>query len=98
MGQRIEVSRSTIVGESVVFDTDRSVTGQDGAFYSSADEAAAGDAFPDQLAQRLFGADEAVTSVFVASNTVTVTRSGGWDDGTVAAAADVVSEFFVFYG
>ena len=97
MGQRIEVS-STVVGESVVFDTDRSITGQDGIFYSSADEAEAGEAFPDQLAQRLFAADEATTSIFVASNTVTVTRSGGWDDGTVAAASGVVSDFFVFYG
>ena len=98
MGQRIEVLSSTVVGDSVVFDTDRSITGQDGVFYSSAEEAAAGEAFPDVLAQRLFASDDGVASVFVASNTVTVTRSGGWDDGAVAAASTVVTEFFVFYG
>jgi len=96
MGQRIEVS-STVVGDSVIFDTDRSITGQDGVLYSSADEAAAGDAFPDRLAQRLFATDDAISSVFVASNTVTATRQGGWDEAVVAAASDVVSDFFIFY-
>ena len=97
MGQRIEVLGSTVVGDSIVFDTDRSITGQDGVVYETAEQAGAGDAFPDVLAQRLFASDDGVASVFVASNTVTVTRTGGWDAATVAAASGVVADFFVFY-
>ena len=98
MGQRIEVLGNTVVGDSVVIDTDRTITGQDGVVYASAEEAAAGEAFPDVLAQRLFAADDSIASVFVASNTVTVTRYGGWDDAGVTAASGVVADFFVFYG
>ena len=96
MGQPIDVA-STVVGDSVIFDTDRSITGQDGALFTSAEQAGSADDFPNVLAQRLFEVDDTIGSVFVASNVVTVTRNGGWDDAAVDAAADVVSNFFVFY-
>jgi hypothetical protein len=97
MGQPIEVS-SQVVGDSAVFDTDRSITGQDGSEFTSAAEAAATDGFPAVLAQRLFAGDPAISAVFIASNVVTVTRPGGWDDATLATANQIVSDFFVFYG
>lgn len=96
MGQQIEVT-SRVIGDSAIFDTDRSITGQDGSEFGSAEDAAASDAFPNALAQRLFAADDTISSVFVASNVVTVTRPGGWDAATVAAASTVVSDFFIFY-
>jgi hypothetical protein len=97
MGQQIEVT-SEAIGDSVIFDTDRSITGQDGSEFTSAAEAAAADSFPHVLAQRLFAGDPTISAVFIASNVVTVTRPGGWDDAAVATAAKIVGDFFVFYG
>ena len=96
MGQAIQVEAKPI-GNIVVFETDRSITGQDGTSYESAEAAASDNRFPGKLAQRLFTSDAALDSVWVASNTVVVERSGGWDDATTASAADVISNFFRFY-
>jgi len=41
MGKPIEVAASTIVGDVLLLDTDRSITGQDGVGYESAEAAAA---------------------------------------------------------
>jgi len=97
MGQQIEVT-STVIENSLVLDTDRSITGQDGSEFASPEAAGASDAFPNALAQRLFAADSTISSVFVASNVVTVTRPNGWDDAAVAGAAEILSDFFIFYG
>jgi hypothetical protein len=97
MGQPISVLETTVVGDVLMIDTDRSITGQDGSGFASAQEAAEAATFPGDLAARLF-ADDAVTNVFVASNQVVVERSGGWDDATTSAAASIVANFFVFYG
>lgn len=96
MGQLIDVS-STVVGGTAIFDTDRSITGQDGAEFRSAEAAGEGETFPHKLAQRLFATDSAIESVFVASNVVTVSRSGGWPDAAVAALSQEVRDFFLFY-
>ena len=96
MGQLIEVE-STQVGNIAVFDTDRSITGQDGTAYGALADAQAGEDFPDQLAARLFTSDSAIDHVFVASNQVVVRRNGGWQPDVMGAAAKVIREFFVFY-
>ena len=96
MGQPIQVEATTL-GDVVIFDTDRSITGQDGSAYASREDAAASDRFPAQLAQRIFDADSSVDHVFVASNQVVVRRSAGWTDAAVDDAADVVSRFFLYY-
>jgi len=95
MGQPIEVLETTVLGDVALIHTDRSITGQDGTVYSSADEA--DDEFPGRLAARIFDHADGVTHVFVASNQVVVGREGGWDEATLSAVAGVVSEFFVFY-
>jgi hypothetical protein len=97
MGQQIEIVTSTVAGDVLVVDTDRSITGQDGAAFESASAAAASDSFPARLAARLFDAIDDTAHVFVASNTVVVSRAGVWDAATVATAEDVISRFFVFY-
>ncbi len=96
MGQSITVE-SKQLDDFCVFTTDRSITGQDGAaFTSSAAADAAGD-FPAILAQRLFASDEAIDHVYVASNDVVVRRSLSWDEDRVAAASQVIEELFRFY-
>jgi hypothetical protein len=98
MGQLIEIVTSTVAGDVLVVDTDRSITGQDGTTFESAADAGARDDFPARLAARLFDTIDDTAHVFVASNTVVVSRAGIWDAATVAQAEDVISRFFVFYG
>lgn len=97
MGQPITVVSTTVEGDVAVFHTDRGITGQDGVAFASGDEAAESGSFPGDLSARLFASDDAVAHVFIASNQVVVGRKGGWDDGSLAAAAEIVTAFFVFY-
>ena len=97
MGQKIEITRSVTIGDVVVFDTDRTFSGQDGERYQSAGEAEAGTTYPAALAGRLFAVDAAVCSVYVTSNIVTIEREGGWDDGAVDQSGSIISDFFLFY-
>jgi hypothetical protein len=97
MGQPIEIVGSTVVGDVLIVDTDRSVSGQDGATYESLEEAQRSGIFPAQLARRIFEKIDGVAHVFSASNTVVIGRDGGWDDYTVRKVEDLVTRFFVFY-
>lgn len=97
MGQKIELRSTTVLGDVALYDTDRSVTGQDGTSYASPEEASEGDDFPDRLAAEIFAADDAVSHVFIASNQVAVRRDGGWAGSTSDAVGDVIRDFFVFY-
>jgi hypothetical protein len=97
MGKPIAVETKGVVGDIAVFDTDRSVTGQDGAAFATAAAAADAGTIPGRLAARLFETVPGLSHVFVASSQVVLRRSGGWDDTTVAAAGDVIAGFFVFY-
>jgi hypothetical protein len=97
MGQPIDVSARTI-DDVTVFDTDRSITGQDGASFASAEEAGARSGwFPADLASRVFAADSAVDHVFVASNQVVVRRRGGWGDDDRDRVSSIVRGFFLHY-
>ena len=97
MGKQISVSATSVVGEVAVFDTDRSITGQDGTGFASAADAASGETFPARLATRLFDAVPGLSHVFVASSQVVLRRDPGWDPASLQAAGNVVSGFFVFY-
>ena len=77
-------------GSPAIFETDRGITGQDGTGYDSADEASLDDGFPGRLAGRVFAADDEVSRVWIAGNTVIVTRSGGWTEGATGAVGDVI--------
>ncbi len=98
MGQPIDVIGTAVVGDVLLVDTDRSITGQDGSGFTSAEEAQGVDTLPADLATRLFASEDAIAHVFVASNQVVIERSGGWSEADVAAATQIVAEFFVFYG
>ncbi|CAN5891538.1 hypothetical protein BH23ACT5_BH23ACT5_03650 [soil metagenome] len=96
MGQTIEINQTRRIGDVLVIDTDRSLTGQDGEAYSPGytTESAS---LPARLAERLFAVDGGIDRVHVMSNAVTIRRPGGWTDDTAQAASDTVAEFFVFY-
>lgn len=95
MGQPIRLLSTTVLGDVAMFDTDRSVTGQDGAAFTPGADPAAG--FPAALAARIFEADGRIGHVFAASNQVMARRDGGWDEGAVEAIGAVIGRFFVFY-
>ncbi|MDP8958613.1 MAG: hypothetical protein M3N51_05285 [Actinomycetota bacterium] len=99
MGQLIRVEAVPIgpLNEVAIFDTDRSLTGQDGHAFGSEDEAIVGDSFPAALAIRLFESDPSIASVYVLSNGVVVRRSQAWDEASLGEAAEVIRTFFVFY-
>ncbi|HEX9855958.1 MAG TPA: hypothetical protein VGC47_11660 [Acidimicrobiia bacterium] len=97
MGQTISLESRRILGDVLMLDTDRSITGQDGVAYASPADADASDIFPARLAARLFAADDAIDHVFVASNQVVVRRPGGWDEASTDTASTVVRDFFRFY-
>lgn len=96
MGQAIEV-RATVVDDVAIFSTDRSITGQDGVSYDSAEAAGDDGEFPGRLASRLYDKDDSLRSVFVASNQVVARREGGWDEEATAALSEVIEDFFLFY-
>ncbi|CAN5747823.1 ferredoxin--NADP reductase [soil metagenome] len=93
MGQTIQV-QSTQIGDVALFDTDRSLTGQDSHSFAGPSD---GDDPPALLSNRLFDSDPAMRHVHVLSNTVSIERDGGWDQASVAAASSVISNLFVFY-
>ena len=93
MGQLIEVA-ATPLGDVALFDTDRSITGQDGRTFIGPSPSSDP---PSTLANRLFSLDDAITHVHVLSNTVTIQRSGTWSKERLEAAREVVARLFVFY-
>jgi hypothetical protein len=95
MGQAIQVE-ITVAGDAAIFDTDRSITGQDGTSYTSAEQAASDDRFPGRLASALFAQGD-VASVWIASNAVVVRRPAGWDDPARNHAAQIIRDFFLYY-
>ena len=97
MGQKIEVDSVRVVDDSIIVSTDRSLTGQDGEGFDSAEEASGGSTFAAELAGRIFAADDAVRRVFVTSNVTVVAREGGWSDGSTATVKGVIEDFFLFY-
>ena len=96
MGQHIQTT-GTIIGDVLLLDGDRAITGQDGTVYPSAEAAAADERFPGRLAAELFGADPGIDHVFIASSQIVIRRPGGWDEDAVNAAQHVAEGFFVFY-
>jgi hypothetical protein len=96
MGQTIDV-KSTVLSDAALFDTDRSITGQDGQGFASAGKAEVDSTAAGRLAARVFESDSAIDHVFVLSNQVTVRRDGGWNDEATGSAAGIIRDFFVFY-
>ncbi len=96
MGQTIEV-KSVLMGEVALFDTDRTMTGQDGRGFDSVAATSGDTTTAARLAAALFERDPAINRVYVLSNQVTVRQTGEWSDETAATAAGVVRDFLIFY-
>jgi hypothetical protein len=92
----IAVAPAVVIGDSAVFDTNRSVTGQDGIGFDAPPEGQ--DTPPAALAVRLFSAVPGLRHVFIGSSQVVLTRNGGWEHTSVDAAASVIGRLFVHYG
>ena len=97
MGQRIAISDTRSVEDSIIVTTDRSLTGTEGEGFDSLEAAEAGTTFPAKLAVELFEADAGIARVYVSQNVVVVTRSEGWGSDDRATAERVIEEFFLFY-
>lgn len=96
MGQLIEVNH-LLIGDVALFDTDRSLSGQEGESYADPESAAAAGTFPGRVAEALFAAIPSIGSVYVFSNTISVKRSGGWADEIVESAAGIIRNSLVHY-
>lgn len=96
MGQVISVT-GTVAGDSVIYEADRSLSGQDGGAFESIDDTVDDPTFPAQLAARVFATDGRVNRVFSGSNGIVIRRQGGWDQSDVDRIGAVIEEFFVFY-
>ena len=96
MGQLIEVDH-LLLGDVAVFDTDRTLSGQEGETYVSAAAADASSTFPGRVAGALFAALPSIVSVYVFSNTVSVRSSGGWSEEQSDTAAGVIRNSLVYY-
>ena len=97
MGQPITIDSRTVDGTVAAFHTDRSITGQDGATFESAEAAGESNSLPGDLAQQLFESDAVIDHVFIASNQVVVGRSDDWVESALDAAGGIISAFLVFY-
>ena len=96
MGQLIEVDH-LLLGDVAVFDTDRSLSGQEGETYANAAAAASSGTFPGGVATALFATVPSIMSVYVFSNTLSVRRSGGWTEEQAGAAAGIIRNSLVHY-
>lgn len=97
MGQRIEIDGTTVVDGTVVFTTNRSLTGTTGEGYASADIANEAGTFAGKVAAELFEADASLGRVYVDQNAVIISKDGTWDADSVGAASHVIEDFFLYY-
>ncbi len=96
MGQLIEVDH-LLLGETAVFDTDRTFSGQEGESYPDAGAAAASGTYPGRVAAALFEKVSSLRSVYVFSNVVSARKAGGWTGQQADEAAGIIRNALVHY-
>ena len=96
MGQKIEL-KTTQFGKNVIFDLNRSLSGQDGETYHNIAHASLSNETSAQLALKLFQYSSDIDSIFIQSNVVTVNFSKNM--GTAIKEFETqIEDFFLFYG
>jgi|TARA_B110000014_G_C20125342_1_gene598926 hypothetical protein len=95
MGQIIEV-KTTKLNKTVIFDLNRSVSGQEGMNFSNISEASLVPDVSGQLALKLFQEINDIDSIFIQSNIVTVNFRRNIGNDT-AKIEDTLKNFFIFY-
>lgn len=94
MGQDVEIRDTMTMGDILIVNTDRSFTGQDGQAISPGSD---GHGVPALLAERLFALGLGIDHVYILQNTVTIRRSGGWDEVSAGSVEDTTHRFLRFY-
>lgn len=94
MGQTVEIRDAVAIGDTLLIDTDRSFTGQDGQEITSE---GFGTGVPGMLATELFALDIGVDYVYVLQNTVSVRRPGGWANDAIDRVKESTTRFLRFY-
>ena len=95
MGQKIEL-KTTQFGKNVIFDLNRSLSGQDGETYHNIAHASLSNETSAQLALKLFQYSSDIESIFIQSNVVTVNFSKNM--GTAIKEFETqIEDFFLFY-
>jgi len=97
VGQPIEELDRSTVGDVTIFTLDRNLASMGTRSFDEAPRDPDPDDYPAVLAARIIEQDHAVNRVYVAANTVQVTRRRGWDDATADAVGDVIKRLFTFY-
>ena len=96
MGQKIEL-KTTKFNKNVIFDLNRSVSGQEGMTFHNISEASLIPDISGQLALKLFQETSDIDTIFIQSNIVTINfkRNLGSD---ISEVEETLKNFFVFYG
>ena len=96
MGQKIEL-KTTSFNKNIIFDLNRSLSGQDGITYHNIADASLHEEVSAQLALKLFQFSENIDSIFIQSNIVTVNFDKNMGTG-VEEFSKQIENFFLFYG
>ena len=96
MGQKIEL-KTTSFNKNIIFDLNRSLSGQDGITYHNIADASLHEEVSAQLALKLFQFSENIDSIFIQSNIVTVNFDKNVGTG-VEEFSKQIENFFLFYG
>ena len=95
MGQKIEL-KTTKFNKNVIFDLNRSLSGQDGVTYHNIALASLTDEVSAQLALKLFQYSSDIDNIFIQSNVVTINFTTN-----IGTAVDEyekqIEDFFLFY-
>lgn len=96
MGQKIEL-KTTSFNKNIIFDLNRSLSGQDGITYHNIADASLNEEVSAQLALKLFQFSEDIDSIFIQSNIVTVNFDKNMGTG-VEEFSKQIENFFLYYG
>ena len=96
MGLKIEL-KTTSFNKNIIFDLNRSLSGQDGITYHNIADASLHEEVSAQLALKLFQFSEDIDSIFIQSNIVTVNFDKNMGTG-VEEFSKQIENFFLFYG
>ena len=96
MGQKIKL-KTTSFNKNIIFDLNRSLSGQDGVTYHNIADASLNDEVSAQLALKLFQFSQDIESIFIQSNIVTVNFDKNMGTG-ISEFSKQIEDFFLFYG
>ena len=96
MGQKIKL-KTTSFNKNIIFDLNRSLSGQDGITYHNIADASLHDEVSAQLALKLFKFSQDIESIFIQSNVVTVNFDKNMGTG-ISEFSKQIEDFFLFYG